>query len=205
VSPPRVLGVLASHAGTTLQAILDAIDSGRLPLRMGIVISNNSGSTALERARRVGVETLHLSSATHADSEALDRAIATALSDAGVELVFLAGYMKRLGEVTLGRYRGRVLNTHPALLPKFGGQGMYGDNVHRAVLAARERVTGATIHLVDGEYDTGASLAQVEVAVEPDDTVSSLAARVQQSERGLVVSVLERIARGEIVLPNRSE
>jgi phosphoribosylglycinamide formyltransferase-1 len=200
VTSTSVLGVLASHSGTTLQAILDAVASGALPLRVGVVISNNSGSGALERARRAGVPTLHLSSATHPDAAGLDRAIADALTDAGAHTVFLAGYMKRLGAMTLGRYQGRILNTHPALLPRFGGQGMYGDRVHGAVLARGERVTGATVHLVDAEYDTGEALEQVEVPVEAGDTVQSLAARVQRSERALVVSVLTRIARGDIVL-----
>lgn len=196
-----VLGVLASHTGTTLQAILDAVASGELPLRLGIVISNNSGSRALERARAVGIATQHLSSKTHPDEALLDSAIADALHGAGANLVFLAGYMKRLGPLTLGRYRGRILNTHPALLPKFGGHGMYGEHVHRAVLASGERVSGATVHIVDGGYDTGPSIDQVQVPVEPEDTVEALAARVQLRERALVVSVLTRIARGEISLP----
>lgn len=195
-----MLGVLASHTGTTLQAILDAIDRGELPLELGIVISNNSGSGAIARARRHGVRTAHLSSATHPDVAALDRTIADRLTEAGVEFVFLAGYMKRLGPILLQRFGGRILNTHPALLPKFGGQGMYGDRVHQAVLQAGDRVSGATIHLVDAEYDTGRTLEQVQVPVEPEDTVQTLAARVQERERSLVVSVLGRIARGELLL-----
>ena len=112
-------------------------------------------------------------------------------------VVLLAGYMKKLGPATLAAYPGRILNTHPALLPKFGGQGMYGERVHRAVLAAGETSSGASVHLVDEDYDTGAVLAQVTVAVQPHDTPQALAVRVQEAERELVIRVLAELARGE--------
>ena len=112
----------------------------------------------------------------------------------------LAGYMKRLGPLVLSQYKGRMLNTHPALLPKFGGQGMFGDRVHKAVLAAGEEVSGATVHLVEGDYDTGPVLSSVEVPVEKGDTPETLRERVQKAEREHYVTVLERIARGEIEL-----
>ena len=188
------IAVLASHAGTTLQAVLDACERGAIAARVTLVISNNAESGALERARRAHVPVLHLSSRTHPEPAALDRAIRDALIGSAADIVLLAGYMKRLGPATLAAFSGRVLNTHPALLPKFGGQGMYGEHVHRAVLAAHEPVTGASIHRVDENYDTGAVIAQVTVAVEPQDTPQTLAARVQQSERQLIVEVLAEIA-----------
>ncbi len=188
------IAVLASHAGTTLQAVLDACERGAIAARVTLVISNNAESGALERARRAHVPALHLSSRTHPEPAALDRAIRDALIGSAADIVLLAGYMKRLGPATLAAFSGRVLNTHPALLPKFGGQGMYGEHVHRAVLAAHEPVTGASIHRVDENYDTGAVIAQVTVAVEPQDTPQTLAARVQQSERQLIVQVLAEIA-----------
>jgi phosphoribosylglycinamide formyltransferase-1 len=163
---------------------------------VALVISNNSGSGALRRAHAAGVEALHLSSATHPDPAALDAAVARALAAQAVDLVLLAGYMKKLGPVTLARFAGRILNTHPALLPRFGGQGLYGAHVHRAVLAAGERESGATIHLVDGDYDTGPPIAQIKVEVKPGDTPESLAERVQGAERTLLVRVLGEIARG---------
>lgn len=190
------LGVLASGAGTTLQAVLDARALGTFTGEVALVISNNSTSGALERARKHGIPTLHLSSVTHPDPVHLDQAIMDALTAHGVEVVFLAGYMKRLGPLTLARYAGRILNTHPALLPKFGGQGMYGMNVHRAVLAAGEAETGATVHLVESEYDTGPVIAQASVPVLPGDTAEGLAERVQARERALVVEVLSDIAAG---------
>lgn len=193
------LGVLASHNGSTLQAILDACASGRLAATVPVVISNNSRSRALTRAQAAGVATHHLSSATHPDAAALDRAIEAALASAQVDVVVLAGYMKKLGSSTLARYQGRVINTHPALLPKFGGEGMYGDRVHAAVLAAGERVSGCTVHLVDAGYDTGAPLAQTTVVVEPGDTTDTLSARVQLAEKALLISVLVDIAASRVI------
>jgi phosphoribosylglycinamide formyltransferase 1 len=195
------LAVLASHEGTTLQAVLDACAAGRIGARVVLVVSNNAQSGALRRARTAGVEALYLSSSTHPDAEALDRAICAALVDHRADVVLLAGYMKRLGPITRQAFAGRVLNTHPALLPRFGGQGMYGARVHSAVLAAGERLSGASIHLVEEGYDTGPILAQVTVPVEPGDTDATLAARVQQAERELLVQVLAELASGTRQLP----
>lgn len=195
------IAVLASHGGTTLQAVLDACAQGKIAGRVTLVISNNAASGALERARRANVPTLHLSGRTHPEPAALDRAIRDALIASAADIVLLAGYMKKLGPATLASFSGRILNTHPALLPKFGGRGMYGEHVHRAVLAAREPVTGASVHRVDENYDTGAVIAQVSVAVEPQDTPQTLAARVQQSERQLIVQVLAEIAQHGVPAP----
>lgn len=201
------LGVLASGEGTTFQAVLDACKGGRLAARVGVVISNNSGSGALRRAEAAGVPHRHLSSKTEASEAALDEAITSALRTAGVEVVLLAGYMKKLGAGTLREFAGRILNTHPALLPKFGGHGMYGERVHRAVLAAGEQESGATVHLVTAEYDTGPVVRQCRVAVASDDTFETLARRVQAAERELVVEVLAELAAGQslphVVLPPR--
>lgn len=195
------IGVLASHEGTTLQAVLDACANGSLPAHVALVISNNSGSGALRRAAQAGVPAMHLSGAAHPHPAALDAAIRDALVAARVEVVFLAGYMKRLGPCVLEAFAGRILNTHPALLPKFGGEGMYGMNVHRAVIASGERESGASVHLVDGDYDTGAVLEQRRVPVERGDTPETLAERVQACERALVVEVFRELATGTRKLP----
>lgn len=194
------IGILASGGGTVLQAIIDASQGARPELEPCLVVSNNSGSGALERAARHDIPYRHLSGKTHPEAEALDRAIADALSDARVELVFLAGYMKKLGPVTLSRFERRILNTHPSLLPKFGGKGMYGDRVHQAVLDAGETRSGVSVHLVDTEYDTGAVVAQAEVEVVPDDTLETLSERVRARERRLVVETLGRVATGDLAL-----
>ncbi|MFA5026710.1 MAG: phosphoribosylglycinamide formyltransferase [Candidatus Methylomirabilota bacterium] len=197
--PTLHLGFLASHGGSNMQAILDACRAGRLDALPRVAISNNSQSGALERARRDGVPAFHVSGATHPGG-AEDGAILRLLRAHGVDTVLLAGYMKKLGPLVLGAYRGRILNIHPALLPKYGGQGMYGMRVHEAVLAAAERKSGATVHLVDSRYDHGPILAQREVPVEPGDSPASLAARVLVQEHTLYVETLQRIAAGEIRL-----
>ena len=194
------LGFLASHEGTNVQAIIDACKDGRLDARPRVVISNNARARVLSRARREGVPWRHLSTRTHPDPAELDKAIRDTLEAHHVNLVVLAGYMKKLGPLTLDYYHGRILNTHPALLPKFGGRGMYGRHVHQAVLAAREKVTGATIHQVDEEYDTGKILAQSEVPVLDGDTPDTLGERVRSREREFYVKVLQRISSGEIEL-----
>lgn len=193
----KQIAVLASHAGTVLQAIIDGSAGGKLAADVCLIISNNSGSGAASRAERHGIPFQHLSGQTHPEPAALDAAIVEALVLHRADIVFLAGYMKKLGPRTLSEFRGRILNTHPALLPKFGGQGMYGARVHAAVLAAGEPVTGVSVHHVEGDYDTGPVLAQCQVPVLPGDDVESLSARVQTRERQFVVETLDRIARGE--------
>lgn len=194
------LGFLASHGGTNMQAIIDVCKKGRLEAEPRVVIGNNSRSGALERAAREGIPVCHLSSRTHPEPGDLDAAILAALRRHQVELICLAGYMKRLGAATLAAYRGRILNIHPALLPKFGGRGFYGEAVHRAVLAAGERESGATVHLVDEEYDRGPVLAQRRVPVRPGDTPDTLAARVLEEEHILYAETLQKIACGQIRL-----
>ncbi|MGH8565743.1 MAG: phosphoribosylglycinamide formyltransferase [Gammaproteobacteria bacterium] len=195
------LGFLASHRGTNLQAVLDACKTGRLRARPAVVIGNNRNAEVLARARRAGVPAYHVSTATHPDPEALDRTIRDTLIRHGVGLVVLAGYQKKLGPETLAYYARRVINIHPALLPHFGGLGMYGMRVHETVLASRATETGVTIHLVDGDYDRGAILAQCRVPVLPGDSPETLAARVLAREHGFLVETLERILAGELPLP----
>lgn len=198
------LGVLSSHEGTNLQTIIDACKDGWLHARVRVVLCNNSRAMAIERARREGIPSRHISGRTHPDPDELDAAIASAFEEHGVELVVLAGYMKKLGPRTLDRYRGRILNIHPALLPKFGGEGMYGSRVHEAVLASGDPVSGVTVHLVDEEYDRGPIVAQREVAVLVDDTPESLACRVLEQEHALYPETLQMIATGEIDLDRLS-
>lgn len=196
------VGFLASHGGSNMQAIIDACKAGRLHGTPVVVISNNADSRALERARTEGIPGYHLSGTTHPDPESLDRAILDTLVRHKVDVVALAGYMKKLGPRTLAHFRGRILNIHPALLPKHGGKGMYGIHVHEAVIAAGEKESGVTVHLVNEEYDRGPILAQVRVPVEPGDTPETLAERVLVQEHIIYPATLEKIAMGEIVLKN---
>ena len=183
-----------------MQAIIDACKARRLDGVPCVVICNNSEATALQRARAEGIPGYHISGMTH-PGEAEDVEILRVLRAHGVDTVILAGYMKKLGSRTLRAYQGRILNIHPALLPKHGGAGMYGKRVHEAVLAAEETVTGVTIHVVDGQYDHGQILAQCEVPVLPGDTADSLAARVLVHEHRLYPETLQKISDGHIVLP----
>lgn len=199
------IGALASGGGSNLQAVIDAIADGRLDAEIVLAISNNSRSPALERARDAGIPAAHLSGATHPDPDALDAAIADALANRGVRLVAMAGYMKKLGPRTLGRFPNRVVNIHPSLLPKFGGRGMYGGRVHAAVLAAGERETGVTVHLANGEYDRGPIIAQSRLPVRADDTPETLAARVLEREHVFYPEILRRVADGEIDLDALAE
>jgi phosphoribosylglycinamide formyltransferase-1 len=194
------IGVLASHEGTTLQALLDACSGGRVQGRVAVVVSNNGDAGALRRARLAGVPAVHFSAKTHEDPAGLDAAIRTVLVAAAVDVVFLAGYMKRLGSLVLRAFEGRILNTHPALLPRFGGPGMYGDRVFEAVLEAGEAESGVSIHLVDADYDTGAVVRQCRVPVYRGDSLEDLKARVRAREKEFVVETFEQIATGEIRL-----
>ncbi len=195
------LGFLASHNGSNLQAIIDACKSGTLQATPAVVISNNADTGALARAKRESIPHCHLSAKTHPSPESLDQAILDVLLAHDVDIVVLAGYMKKLGEKTLARFAGAILNVHPALLPKFGGQGMYGIHVHEAVLAAGETESGVTVHLVTEEYDAGAIVAQEKVPVLPDDTPHTLAERILKAEHAVFPSVLQKIALGEVLIP----
>jgi len=195
------LGFLASHRGTNMQAIIDTCKQGALPANPAVVISNHLDSGALARARAEAIPAYHLSDKTHADLTALDAVIAATLKRHNVELVVLAGYMKKIGPVTLAAFPGRVINIHPGLLPEYGGQGMYGMRVHEAVVAGEEKESGVTIHVVDAEYDTGPILAQKKMAVMPDDTAATLAERILALEHSFYTETIGKIISGEIRLP----
>ena len=187
------IAVFASHSGSDLQAIIDACKSNLISAKVCAVISNNSGSLALQRARDNGIPAFHLSLKTAGNPEALDKAIMEALAGCGAQILFLAGYLKKLGPAILQAYENRVFNIHPSLLPKYGGRGMYGLNVHAAVLAAKETETGITIHRVNNEYDSGEIIAQRKVPVKEDDTPETLAARVLEHEHVFIVEAFWKL------------
>lgn len=197
---PR-LGFLASHGGSNMQAILDACRSNRLPADPALLICNNPDAQAIQRAKIAGIATVIVNSKSHPDEAMRDTAICDTLRRHDVDWVVLAGYMKRIGPATLDAYRGRILNIHPALLPRFGGAGMFGIHVHRAVIAAGETESGATIHMVDSEYDRGPILAQAKVPVLTGDTPETLASRVLEQEHILYPETLRRLIVGEITVP----
>ncbi len=194
------LGFLASGRGSNMLSMIDNCKAGKLNAEPAVVISNNAGAGALEYAREAGIPAFHLSSKTHIDESVLDQEITNILKSHEVDWVILAGYMKKIGPRLLKEFRGKIFNIHPSLLPKHGGQGMYGLHVHEAVLASGESETGVTIHMVDGEYDQGRILAQEKVSVEADDTPESLAARVLKVEHELYSETLQGIIEGRISL-----
>ena len=194
------VGALISGGGTNLQAIIDACNGGPVPARVVTVISNNSKAFGLERARNADIPAFHISSHQYPDPADLDNALADRLEEHGVDLVVLAGYMKKLGPAFLKRFHNRVINIHPGPLPEFGGKGFHGLNVHRAVLESGRKTSGPTVHLVDEEYDHGPVLDHIEVPVIEGDTPESLAERVLEQEHKLFPRVIEKIARREIKL-----
>ena len=190
------LAVLASHEGSTLQALIDACAAQSLDAEVVLVVSNNSKSGALRRAAAANINTRHISTKTHGGEDTANHAIANALADAEVDWVLLLGFMKKMGEVILSRFSGRIINTHPALLPNFSGQGFFGRKVHEAVHAAGVSMTGATLHLVGCEYDTGPVIAQIQVPVLAGDDVDAIEQRVKTAERKLLIDTLQRICSG---------
>jgi len=187
------IAVFASGGGSDLQAIVDACKSKHLDARVVAVISNNSGSGALQRAGNEGIPAFHFSAKVIKDQAALEKAMLDTLLENEVQIIFLAGYLKKIGHSVLKAYENRIFNIHPSLLPKYGGEGMYGLNVHKAVLEAGETETGITIHRVSAEYDTGEIIAQKAVPVLDGDTPETLAARVLAQEHVFIVEVLSKI------------
>lgn len=176
------IAVFASGRGSNLKAILDAINEGRLKAKVVVVISNNSKAGALEIARSYGIDALHISMRQFENEDEYVRKILSELKSRNVELIVLAGYMKKIPDKIVNEYRNRILNIHPALLPSFGGRGMYGLNVHKAVIDYGVKITGVTVHIVDEEYDHGPIVIQKPVEVKDDDTPETLAERVLKVE-----------------------
>jgi phosphoribosylglycinamide formyltransferase 1 len=197
------LAFLASNNGSSLRAIVAAIRTGELAACPRLVVSNRKTAPALDFARAEGIEARFIP--TVPDADVADARLAETLTASGAELVVLSGYLRKLGRRTLEAFQGRILNIHPALLPDFGGQGMYGRRVHEAVLAAGVPFTGATVHLVDEAYDHGPIVAQERVPVRADDTADSIEARVMAAEPKLFVETLRRIAFGNLSLAGIAE
>jgi phosphoribosylglycinamide formyltransferase-1 len=189
------IGILVSGRGSNLEAVLDAVASGELAdVQPVLVISNRPGVRALAVAAAHGVPAALLRRADFLDAQSRDVAIGEALTQAGAELALLAGYDRLLHRSFFSAFSGRAINLHPSLLPRHGGRGMVGIEVHRSVLASGDSETGVTVHEVTPELDAGPALAQIRVAVVPGESVEELANRVLEIEHRLVVDVLSRLA-----------
>jgi phosphoribosylglycinamide formyltransferase 1 len=200
---PLQLGVFASGKGSNFSAILRAIDDGFLHADVRIVVSNNPGAGALDTARTRGIPAEAMSSREYDSRSLFVERLTGLLNGHGVDFIALAGYMKKMPAEVVSAYPGRILNIHPALLPSFGGKGMYGHHVHEAVLAHGCKVTGATVHLVDEKYDCGPIVLQQCAPVLDDDTPDTLAARVLEIEHSLYPRALALFADGRIRLEGR--
>jgi len=188
---PARIAVLASGGGTNLQALLDHFNASASAIaRVELLVASRPGIAALDRAARAAVPALVLSG-REMGPERFVRELLDELEAAAIDLIVLAGYLQMIPAELVERYRGRIINIHPALLPAFGGHGMYGLRVHQAVIEAGVRISGATVHLIDERYDEGKILAQWPVPVLPDDTPESLAARILRVEHVLLPRAIE--------------
>ncbi len=194
------MAVLVSGGGTNLQAIIDAIESGKITnAEISVVISNNAGAYALKRAEKYGIEARCISPKQYESRQAFNEALLAALQSYQVDLVVLAGCLVVIPEIMVKAYLNRIINIHPALIPSFCGTGYYGLKVHEAVLARGVKVTGATVHFVDEGTDTGPIILQKAVEVKEDDTPEVLQRRVmEQAEWVIMPQAIDLIANDRI-------
>ena len=194
------VGVLVSGGGTNLQAILDAVDAGTIRnAKVEVVISNNAGAFALERAKKHGIPAECLSPKEFASREEFNEALVAKIDSYHLDLIVLAGYLVKIPAAMIEKYRNKIINIHPSLIPSFCGVGYYGLKVHEAALARGVKVTGATVHYVDEGVDSGPILLQKAVEVQPGDTPQVLQRRVmEQAEWIILPEAVNKIANGLI-------
>lgn len=195
------VGVLLSGSGTSLENLCERIDAGELPARVALVVSSQEEAFGLERARQRGIPAFAVARRRHPEVKEFNDALHAVLERFDLDLVLLLGFLSPFE--LRGRFEGRAINVHPALVPAFSGKGCYGPRVHRAVLEAGVRFTGATVHFVDEQYDHGPIILQEPVPVLDDDTPDALAARVQAAERRLVPEAVRLFAAGRLRIEGR--
>jgi formyltetrahydrofolate-dependent phosphoribosylglycinamide formyltransferase len=196
---PVHLGILLSGGGRTLQNLIDRIAAGTLDAKIDVVVSSDPAAHGLDRARQAGLPAVAVDRKSHRDARSFSDAITKALAPYPIDLVIMAGFIQLY--LFPPDYEGRVLNIHPALLPKFGGKGFYGHRVHEAVLAAGEKESGCTVHFADHRYDRGSIILQRRVPVLPGDTADTLADRVFQEECEAYPEAIRRVASGKAATP----
>ena len=200
MSAPLRVGILASGEGTTFEGLAETWSAEADPVRIVVVVSDRPGAPVLERARNRGVPA-SVVPRSGAEAEAWAERLTSALESHHVDLVVLAGFLSILPPRWVERWRGRAINLHPSLLPRYGGRGMYGLRVHASVLAAGDRESGATVHLVTGAIDGGPPIAQARIPVLPGDTPESLRSRLHPVEVALLAATVRRFADGSLPLP----
>lgn len=192
------IAILASTRGTDLQAIIDEMKASKMPgVELTCVISNKKACYALQRAKEQGYETFFIDPEGKTREE-FDMEMAKILEEKAVDLIVLVGYMRILSSLFVRKFKNRIINIHPALLPKFGGKGFFGENVHEAVIKAGEKETGMTIHFVDEGVDTGKIILQKKIPIEPSDTAESLQQKVQALEKQWYPEVIRWFASGKL-------
>ncbi len=194
------IAFFASHGGSNFQTIVENIHSGYINANATLLISNNSDCFAFQRAEKLNIPYMHISSAQFEDGNEFQKTLLRVLDEYEIDLIVLAGYMRKIPISIIHKYKNRILNIHPALLPKFGGKGMYGMNVHNAVKEAGELVSGATVHIVSEEYDEGRILKQKTVAIDANDTPEKIAEKVLAIEHQIYSDTIKEIAEEKIIL-----
>ncbi len=194
------VAVFLSGGGSNLQSLIDASKTGILAADIALVVSSRRDAYGLQRAAKEGIESFVFKPKKYPSPEEAGRDLMQRLTDRGIDYIALAGYLRLLPKQVVQAFHNRIVNIHPALLPKYGGKGMYGHFVHEAVLAAGDKESGPTVHLVDEIYDNGRILEQFRVPVEPDDTPDTLAERVLKQEHKLYPRVLHKLIRGGYAL-----
>ncbi|MCB1650485.1 MAG: phosphoribosylglycinamide formyltransferase [Alphaproteobacteria bacterium] len=192
------LAVLISGSGSNLQALIDACKAPDYPAQINIVISNRPDAYGLERAKKEGIPAIAIDHKDYTSRAAFEAALQNALEQHPVDLICLAGFMRILTAEFIEKWPHKIINTHPALLPKFGGKGMYGEHVHQAVLNAGETESGASIHYVIPEVDQGPLILQQSVPVRPNDTIETLSARVIDQEHIIYPRAVRLIAKEKL-------
>ncbi|MBV5304476.1 MAG: phosphoribosylglycinamide formyltransferase [Chlorobium sp.] len=187
------IALFCSGSGSNFKALFKAIKNKQLPAEIVLCLSNRAQCGAMEFAQQNGITTLHITEKQFASFDEFSEAMVERLKEHQIDITLLAGYMRKVPDAVVAAYPEKMLNIHPSLLPKFGGEGMYGIHVHTAVLEAGETETGATVHFVNEEYDKGEILLQRTVPVLPDDTPETLAARVLECEHRLYPDALEKL------------
>ena len=188
----KKIGILSSHNGSGFDTIINACENKQLNAQVVVVISNNSNAFVLKKAEQKKIPNFVVNATLFPQKE-LDSIIVERLKQYDCDIIFLSGYMKKIGQALLEAYPNAIINSHPALLPKFGGVGMYGSFVHEAVLNAKEKRSGCTIHFVNEHYDEGEYILQKSIELENDETIQSLENKIKNLESVTIIEALNRL------------
>jgi len=189
----KKIAVFSSGEGSTMTKIHKACQRGNLPAEILLIISNKVHSGAIERARRHAIDSYLFDTGNNEDTIKTESDLVGLLKQSKIDWILLLGYTRKIGPKLLTAFNNRIINTHPSLLPKYGGKGFYGRKIHEAVLASGDILTGATVHLVNEEYDSGEILSQIDVPVLPNDSATTLEARVKKTEKAHLIKVLNEL------------